>query len=163
KGLPSPAASGLNEAAVFSFPGSAWGRTTARLCLATGLPQKASCSRPGRRPRGRASPTCVPRQSLGTRRNTTGTITMTRGAHALFVFLLSSLCSLCLCGESLRAEAPVASYIFPAGGQRGKSVDFRVGGLFLYQSCGFEMLGPGVTAGTQLRRTKTTWFEGPLL
>jgi hypothetical protein len=80
------------------------------------------------------------------------------------VFFLSSLCALCLCGESsLRADPPVAAYIFPAGGQRGKAVDVRVGGLFLHKSCSFEMLGPGVEPSKQIRSTKTTWFEGPLL
>ncbi|HZY88904.1 MAG TPA: PPC domain-containing protein [Gemmataceae bacterium] len=39
----------------------------------------------------------------------------------------------------------------------------RVGGLFLHGRCGFELLGPGVTAAPQLRRTRTVWFEGPLL
>src|SRR6184192_1511524 len=62
-----------------------------------------------------------------------------------------------------QANPPVASYIFPAGGQRGKTVDVHVGGLFLHQSCAFEMLGPGVVASKELQRTKTIWFEGPLL
>src|SRR2546430_6889940 len=31
----------------------------------------------------------------------------------------------------LRANPPVASYVFPAGGQRGTTVPVRVGGLFL--------------------------------
>ena len=35
------------------------------------------------------------------------------------------------------ANPPVASYIFPAGAQRGTKVNVRVGGLFLYQKCGF--------------------------
>lgn len=61
------------------------------------------------------------------------------------------------------ASPPVASYIFPAGGQRGTKVEVRVGGLFLHQKCGFELLGPGVTAPSFLTRTRTTWFEGPLL
>src|SRR5437879_4638339 len=61
------------------------------------------------------------------------------------------------------ANAPVASYIFPAGAQRGTKVNVRVGGLFLYQKCGFEMLGLGITAPSQLTSTKTTWFEGPIL
>src|SRR5262245_3317492 len=77
--------------------------------------------------------------------------------------LVLSLCALCLCGSLLRADSPVASYIFPPGGRRGTSVDFRVGGLFLHQTCSFEMLGPGVTAVKQLQRTNTVWFEGPLL
>jgi hypothetical protein len=74
-----------------------------------------------------------------------------------------SLCALCLCGSSLWADPPVASYIFPPGGRRGTTVDFRVGGLFLHKTCSFEMLGPGVTAVKQLQRTQTVWFEGPLL
>src|SRR5438874_5496 len=61
------------------------------------------------------------------------------------------------------ADPPTASYVFPAGGQRGTTVALRVGGLNLHQSCGFEMLGPGVTADKELRRTRTIWFEGPLL
>jgi len=70
---------------------------------------------------------------------------------------------LCLCGEALRANPPVASYLFPAGGQRGTKVEVRVGGLFLHQSCPFEMLGSGVEATKILKRTRTPWFEGPLL
>jgi hypothetical protein len=61
------------------------------------------------------------------------------------------------------ANPPGASYIFPAGGQRGTKVNVRVGGVFLYQECGFEMLGPGIIAPKKLTRTKTTWFEGPIL
>src|SRR5437870_785409 len=61
------------------------------------------------------------------------------------------------------ANPPVASYIFPAGGQRGKTVDVRIGGLFLYDKCGFEMLGFGVDASKELRRTRTLWLEGPIL
>jgi hypothetical protein len=61
------------------------------------------------------------------------------------------------------AELPVASYIFPAGGQRGKTVDVRVGGLFLHRRCSFEMLGPGVEVSRELLRTHTFWLEGPLL
>jgi hypothetical protein len=61
------------------------------------------------------------------------------------------------------ADSPTASYIFPAGGQRGHTVAVRVGGLNLHKSCGFEMLGPGVEASKTLRRTNTVWFEGPLL
>lgn len=63
----------------------------------------------------------------------------------------------------LRADAPVASYLFPAGGQRGQSVAVRVGGLNLHERCGFEVLGPGVSAPRELKQTKTIWFEGPLL
>jgi hypothetical protein len=61
------------------------------------------------------------------------------------------------------ADPPTASYIFPAGGQRGRTVPVRVGGLNLHDSCGIEMLGPGVAVTNPLTRTKTVWFEGPLL
>lgn len=63
----------------------------------------------------------------------------------------------------LRGNPPVASYIFPAGGQRGTAVPVKVGGLFLHDECGFELLGPGVRATPRLKRTATRWFEGPLL
>ncbi len=61
------------------------------------------------------------------------------------------------------ANPPVASYIFPAGGQRGTTVHVKVGGLFLDQSCCFEMLGPGVQFAKELKSIPTLWFEGPLL
>jgi hypothetical protein len=80
---------------------------------------------------------------------------MTRHCSACIVLLLGAV--------PLRADAPVASYIFPAGGQRGRAVAVRVGGLNLHQSCGFEMLGAGVTVTPRLHRTRTVWFEGPLL
>src|SRR5947207_5852857 len=74
-----------------------------------------------------------------------------------------ALASLVLAAGSASANPPVASYIFPAGGQRGKTVDVRIGGLFLYDKCGFEMLGPGGDASKELRRTQTLWLEGPVL
>jgi hypothetical protein len=81
----------------------------------------------------------------------------------LYLFLFS-LCVLCvLRGESAFANPPAASFIFPAGGQRGTTVKVRVGGLYLYKSCSFELLGTGVEASKQLRSTRTLWFEGPLL
>ncbi len=85
------------------------------------------------------------------------------------VQLRTALCSaavsvlVLLAGVPARAEPPVASYIFPAGGQRGKIVDVRVGGLFLDGACSFDMLGPGVETTRQLQPTRTVWFEGPLL
>ena len=68
-----------------------------------------------------------------------------------------------LAATGLRADPPVALYIFPAGGQRGKTVDVRVGGLFLHDRCAFAMTGPGVTVSPELKRTSTLWLEGPLL
>jgi hypothetical protein len=63
----------------------------------------------------------------------------------------------------LRADPPVASYIFPAGGRRGATVDVKVGGLNLNSRCGFEMLGLGVDADREFKRSGTRWFEGPML
>src|SRR5436190_14354660 len=48
------------------------------------------------------------------------------------------------------ADAPVAMYVFPAGGQRGTEVKFRVGGLYLHESCPFEMAGAGVVASPRI-------------
>ncbi len=74
-----------------------------------------------------------------------------------------ALIALLLAAGTAWADAPVASYIFPAGGRRGTAVPVRVGGLNLHKGCGFEILGPGVEAANRLRRTETIWFEGPLL
>jgi hypothetical protein len=83
--------------------------------------------------------------------------------HSLFLGFLSSLCPLCLCGESLFANPPVASYVFPAGGQRGTTVNVRVGGLFLHSRCGLDLAGPGIDAPREVKRAPARWFEGPLL
>jgi hypothetical protein len=77
--------------------------------------------------------------------------------------LACALLTLVLGATPAWADAPVASYIFPAGGRRGTTVKVRVGGLNLHKGCGFEMLGPGVEASKRLTRTETLWFEGPLL
>lgn len=63
----------------------------------------------------------------------------------------------------VRAEPPSTSYIFPAGGQRGTRVTARVGGHYLHDRCGFEMLGPGVTTPASIERTETLWLEGPIV
>jgi hypothetical protein len=57
----------------------------------------------------------------------------------------------------------VASYVFPAGAQRGTAVEVRVGGLFLHDAPAFEVTGPGVTHSPKLAPAKRIWFEGPLL
>lgn len=62
------------------------------------------------------------------------------------------------------ADTPSVEYIFPAGGQRGTTVQFNVGGHYLRDSCAFEMIGPGVAASDRLvRAKKTLWFEGPVI
>ncbi|MCI0358970.1 MAG: hypothetical protein L0211_10870 [Planctomycetaceae bacterium] len=68
-----------------------------------------------------------------------------------------------LAALSAHAEPPHASYIFPAGGQRGTTASIKVGGHFLHDQCAWEMLGPGVTAAGHLTRGETLWFEGPLI
>ena len=58
----------------------------------------------------------------------------------------------------------MASYLFPAGGRRGTTVDLHVGGLFLHKDACWELLGPGVTlASPHLGSAPTLWFEGPML
>ena len=65
--------------------------------------------------------------------------------------------------QPILADTPIASYIFPAGGRRGTTVEFRVGGLNLNSKASFEMLGPGVEAEATIRRVETVWFEGPII
>jgi hypothetical protein len=66
-------------------------------------------------------------------------------------------------GVHSQTSQPEASYIFPAGAQRGQTVDITVGGLFLLDDPWFEMLGSGVQAFERLRTGETVWFEGPIL
>ncbi len=74
------------------------------------------------------------------------------------------LIPLLFCVANCFADAPSVSYIFPAGGQRGTTVEFHVGGHYLHDACPFEMLGPGVEASSELvRAEKTLWFEGPVI
>lgn len=74
-----------------------------------------------------------------------------------------ALTAFCGAASLALADEPATMYIFPAGGQRGTSVDFRVGGLYLHESCSFEMTGPGITAPAKINATETVWFEGPVI
>ncbi len=76
---------------------------------------------------------------------------------------LSYACLFAMFASSAYANPPVASYIYPAGGQRGTTVPVRVGGLFLSDKCSFALDGQGLIASKQLVRAKPLWFEGPLL
>ena len=58
----------------------------------------------------------------------------------------------------LYAIEPTASYIFPAGAQRGTSVQVRVGGLYLHDGCNFQMRGLGVEASDRIIATDTLRF-----
>ena len=63
-----------------------------------------------------------------------------------------------------QAEPPHVSYIFPAGGQQGTKVDFRIGGHYLHDACPLQMSGPGVAASPMIQRAdETIWFEGPMV
>jgi hypothetical protein len=85
------------------------------------------------------------------------------GERRLSLLVLSYLCLCASVVSPLFANPPAASFIFPAGGRRGTTVKVRVGGLYLYKSCSFEMLGPGIEASKRLRSMPTLWFEGPRL
>jgi len=64
----------------------------------------------------------------------------------------------------LLADAPVAIYLFPAGGQRGTDVPFRFGGYDLHDGCPFEMTGQGIVPSSRIEpAAQTIWFEGPLI
>ncbi len=77
--------------------------------------------------------------------------------------LIIALIAFCCVAPAALADEPAAKYILPAGGQRGTSVDFRVGGLYLHESCPFEMTGQGITAPPKINATETIWFEGPVI
>ncbi|VTS00851.1 Putative pre-peptidase OS=Singulisphaera acidiphila (strain ATCC BAA-1392 / DSM 18658 / VKM B-2454 / MOB10) GN=Sinac_2823 PE=4 SV=1 [Gemmata massiliana] len=81
----------------------------------------------------------------------------------MFRVLFLSIILLFLCIPVVFANPPTVNYIFPAGAQRGTSVDVRVGGLFLYDKPAFEVTGPGLTHSPHLAPAKRVWFEGPLL
>ncbi|MSR32058.1 MAG: hypothetical protein EXR99_11180 [Gemmataceae bacterium] len=61
------------------------------------------------------------------------------------------------------ANPPVLSYLFPAGCQRGKEVEVRLGGLFLHETCGVDISGQGLTRLSLPKRLPFHWFEGPVL
>lgn len=66
-----------------------------------------------------------------------------------------------LVSASAFADEPATSYIFPAGGQRGTTVDCRIGGMNLSAECGFRMLGAGVDAPGSVRSMPTLVLPGP--
>lgn len=77
-------------------------------------------------------------------------------------FFLTLTLTLAL-SPTLRADPPVASFIYPAGGQVGATVKAHVGGLHLYESCDLELVGDGVKAPSRIHRTTSPWFEGYIL
>src|SRR5262245_50146308 len=89
-----------------------------------------------------------------------------RGKYRLSLSIFSqssrvSILFLAALPASALADAPASSYIFPAGGQRGSRVTCRVGGLYLSQECGFEMVGPGLEATPRIKSIPTLTLVGP--
>jgi hypothetical protein len=68
-----------------------------------------------------------------------------------------------LCSATLYAVHPVASYIFPAGGQIGTEVDVKVGGMYFHGFADFEMLGEGIEHSPKVEAIDTLYFQGPLI
>ncbi len=61
------------------------------------------------------------------------------------------------------ADPPSVEYFFPAGGQGGTTVKFRIGGYYLHEGSAFEMRGTGIEPPKRIQRTETIWFEGPVI
>lgn len=78
-------------------------------------------------------------------------------------FTFATTLLLFLAASPIMADPPGTAYIFPAGGQQGTTVKFKVGGYNLYESAPFEMIGPGVQAGSRIERTETFFLEGPVI
>ncbi len=75
--------------------------------------------------------------------------------------------AIALCATALaltaRAEPPGASYIFPAGGQHGTKIEFRVGGFYFHGGAEFSIEGGGIHASPLVKAVETIWFEGPMI
>jgi hypothetical protein len=68
--------------------------------------------------------------------------------------------SICFAAQ---AVPPDIEYMFPAGARRGTTVPVRIGGYYFHGQANFEMLSAGVRFQPIVKRTKTIWFEGPLI
>ncbi len=79
-------------------------------------------------------------------------------------FRLVVAASLLSCVSTIaNARQPHVSYMFPAGGQRGTTIDVKVGGHYLHDAASFRIDGPGVEAPNKIVRGTTRWFEGPVI
>ena len=65
--------------------------------------------------------------------------------------------------SSGRAEPPLATYIFPAGAQRGTEIQARIGGLYFHGKAAFHLNDPDIEVSRAIREIPTTWFESPLI
>jgi hypothetical protein len=85
-----------------------------------------------------------------------------RPSHSDSAWVVPIVSALVFAG-SAHAEPPGVSQIFPAGGQRGTVVEFRVGGFYLHGHAGFEMIGGGVQAVPEVNAVENFWIEGPMI
>ena len=74
-----------------------------------------------------------------------------------------SACVMALAASSVDAKQPYVTYIFPAGAQRGTTVDVKVGGHYLHDSATLRFEGSGVEVPARIKRGSTVWFEGPVI
>ena len=78
--------------------------------------------------------------------------------------LFSSFFIIWLAASSVWAtDLPSLSYIFPAGGQRGTTVDVRIGAHYMHGSAPLRLVGHGVKASESIRQIDRIWFEGPMI
>ena len=78
--------------------------------------------------------------------------------------LFSSLFIIGIATSSVWAtDLPSLSYIFPAGGQRGTTVDVRIGAHYMHRSAPLRVVGQGVKASESIRQIDRIWFEGPMI
>ncbi|NNE92722.1 MAG: hypothetical protein HKN23_13830 [Verrucomicrobiales bacterium] len=64
----------------------------------------------------------------------------------------------------VNAEPPGASYVFPAGAQRGTEIETRVGGFYFHGEAKFHRVdAAGWTVSPTVTEIDTTWFEGPMI
>lgn len=92
-------------------------------------------------------------------------IAMKRNVFVASAMVVMAIVAIAIVGATpCAADSPVAVYLFPAGGQQGTSVDFRLGGFDLHEGCPLEMAGTGIKAAPEVKRAeRTIWFEGPLI
>jgi hypothetical protein len=68
-----------------------------------------------------------------------------------------------LTSVAAQADPPEAKYIFPAGGRRGTVVPVRIGGCNFHDRAVLHLAGSGVKAASEMTRSETLWFEGPVI
>ena len=71
--------------------------------------------------------------------------------------------ALLLAALTAPAEPPGVSYVFPAGAQRGKALEARVGGFYFHGNARFEFANGLLHAQPQLAEMQTLFFNGPLI